>query len=101
MMNAQMKSAYEKLAKSVTMQSEDEQRACVIDALNDISVSICSAIFPMNNLMIPFVAAVFSQYNDMLNEHMDAEQKIICERTKDLLTMVGRKAEITLPGKDC
>lgn len=99
-MNQLMKSAFEKLAKSVTMQSENEQRACVIDVLNDISVSICSAIFPMNNLMTPFVSAVFSQYNDMLNEHMDAEQKIICERTKCLLTMVGRKAEITLPGKE-
>lgn len=99
-MNQLMKSALERLVKSVTMQSEDEQRACVIDALNDISVSICSAIFPTNELMIPFISAAFSQYNDMLNEHMDAEQKIICERTKRLLTMVGRKAEITLPGKE-
>lgn len=99
-MNQLMKSASEKLVKSVTMQSEDEQRACVIDALNDISVSICSAIFPTNELMTPFISAVFSQYNDMLNEHMDAEQKIICERTKRLLTTVGRKAEITFPRKD-
>ena len=99
-MNQLMKSALERLVKSATMQSEDERRACVIDALNDISASICSAIFPMNNLMTPFVSAVFSQYNDMLNEHMDAEQKIICERTKRLLTMVGRTAKITLPGKE-
>lgn len=85
-MNQLMKSAFEKLAKSVTMQSEDEQRVCVIDALNDISVSICSAIFPTNDLMVPFVSAVFSQYNDMLNEHMDAEQKKACKCAKDLLT---------------
>ena len=99
-MNAKMKSASEKLAKSATMQSEDEQRACVIDALNDISVSICSAIFPMNEFTIPFISAVFSQYNDMLNEHMDAEQKIFCERIKYLLTTIGRKAETTFPRKD-
>lgn len=99
-MNTQMKSALEKLAKSVTMQSEDEQRACVIDALNDISVSICSAIFPTNDLMLPLVAAVLSQYNDMLNKHMNADQKKACKTAKDLLTELAMKTEIKFPRKE-
>ena len=99
-MNQLMKSALERLVKSVTMQSEDEQRACVIDALNDISVSICSAIFPTNDLMVPFVSAVFSQYNDMLNERMDASQKLACESAKEITKNHGRKTEIKFPRKE-
>lgn len=99
-MNAKMKSAYEKLAGIIAAQSKDEQAACIIAALNDISASISCAIFPIDDALLPLVAAVVSQHNDWLIERMNTEQKLVCESTKELIKRLGRKVEIKFPGKD-
>lgn len=99
-MNKKMKSAHEKLAGTITARSEDEQMACMVAALNDISASISCAIFPINDVLLPFVGAVVSQYNDLLIECMNTEQKLICESAKEIIKRLGRKAEIKFPRKD-
>ena len=99
-MNAKMKSAHEKLAEIMMARSECEQAACIVAALNDISVSISCAIFPIDDVLLPFVAAVVSQHNDWLIERMNTEQKLVCESTKELIKNLGRKVEIKFPGKD-
>ena len=99
-MNKKMKSAHEKLTGIIAARSEDEQVACLVAALNDISASISCAIFPINDVLLPFVAAVVSQYNDLLIERMNTEQKLVCESTKELIKNLGRKVEIKFPGKD-
>ena len=99
-MNAKMKSAREKLTGTIAARSEDEQVACLVAALNDISASTSCAIFPINDVLLPFVAAVVSQYNDLLIERMNTEQKLVCESTKELIKNLGRKVEIKFPGKD-
>lgn len=99
-MNAKMKSAHEKLAEIIMARSECEQVACLAAALNDISASISCAIFPINDVLLPFVAAVVSQYNDLLTERMNTEQKLVCESTKETIKRLGRKAEIKFPRKD-
>lgn len=99
-MNVKMKSAREKLAGTIAARSEDEQAACLAAALNDISASISCAIFPINDVLLPFVAAVVSQHNDWLIERMNTEQKLVCESTKELIKSLGRKVEIKFPGKD-
>ncbi len=95
-----MKSAHEKLAGTIMARSEDEQMACMVAALNDISASISYAIFPINDVLLPFVAAVVSQYNDFLIECMDTEQKLACKSAKEIIKKLGRKAEIKFPRKD-
>ena len=95
-----MKSAHEKLAGTIMARSEDEQMACLVAALNDISASINCAIFPIDDVLLPLVAAVVSQYNDLLIECMDAEQKLACKSAKTLIKKLGRKVEIKFPRKD-
>ena len=99
-MNAKMKSAHEKLVRGIVTRSKDEQVACLTAALNDISMSISCAIFPINDVLLPFVAAVVSQYNDFLIECMDTEQKLACKSAKEIIKKLGRKAEIKFPRKD-
>lgn len=99
-MNKKMKSAHKKLARTIMARSEDEQMACIVAALNDISASISCAILPINDVLLPFVAAVVSQYNDLLIERMNTEQKLVCENAKKIIKRLGRKAEIKFPRKD-
>ena len=99
-MNAKMKSACEKLTGIIAARSEDEQAACIVAALNDISASISCAIFPIDDALLPLVVAVVSQYNDFLIEYMDAEQKLVCKSAKTLIKELGRKVEIKFPRKD-
>ena len=99
-MNEKMKSAYEMLAGTIKARSKDEQAACLVAALNDISASINCAIFPIDDVLLPFVAAVVSQYNDLLIERMDARQKLVCKNAKTTIKKLGRKVEIKFPRKD-
>lgn len=99
-MNTQMKSAYEKLAMTIEVQSEQDQIACIVAALNDISASIYTAIFPIDDFFLPFVAAVFSQYNDLIFERMDARHKPVYKETKDIIKKIGIKTEIKFPRKE-
>lgn len=100
MMNTLMKSAYEKLAKTTEVQSEQEQIACIVAALNDISASIRTAIFPIDDVLLPFVAAIFSQYNDLIYESMDKRHKPVYKETKDIIKKIGIKTEIKFPRKE-
>lgn len=99
-MNAQMKSAYEKLAKTIEVQSEQEQIVCIVAALNDISASINTSIFPIDDVLLPLVAAVFSQYNDLIYESMDKRHKLIYKETKNMIKKMGIKTEIKFPRKE-
>lgn len=99
-MNKYIESAEKKIIESRKAETAAERNACTISAFNDISFGICSAIFPLNDLMLPLVAAVLSQYNDMLNKHMNADQKKVCKTAKDMLTELAMKTEIKFPRKE-
>ncbi len=68
------------------------KQACLVDdwalfpdALNKISQQISSALKPLNQVNLPFVAAVLARYVNALKSDLSTEQQEVFEATIDLL----------------
>ncbi len=63
----------------------DEDGALFVIALNKISQQISSALKPLNQVNLPFVAAILERYTNALKTGLNAEQREVFEATIDLI----------------
>lgn len=56
-----------------------------VKAMNKISWQISSALEPLNQVNLPFVAAILARYVNALKSDLNAEQREIFEATIDLI----------------
>lgn len=63
----------------------DEDGELFVIALNKISQQISSALKPLNQVNLPFVAAILARYVNALKSDLNAEQREVFEATIDLI----------------
>ncbi len=71
--------------------------ALFIAALNKISQQISSALKPLNQVNLPFVAAVLTRYVNALKSDFSTEQQKVFEATISLLKDQAEEYKIRYP----
>lgn len=75
----------------------DEDWTLFIVALNKISQQISSALKPLNQVNLPFVAAILTRYVNALKSDLSTEQQEVFEATIDLLKGQAEEYKICYP----
>ena len=98
-MNNAMRQVTEKLKKSAFTPDSQYSRLLINSAINDISAEISKAITPLNKAILPFVAAVLADYNDLLTREMDPAEIAAYNALRELIRLNRNVCKIAIPTK--